>query len=131
MNWQAHQGDVFIERIDHIPSGVKPAKLDQHGRAVLAYGEATGHLHAIHGEKIKFFYADGRGAGVGDRAVLSQQEAKLLFLELPKGGDLYHETGPGQLTTDHAPIQALEPGSYKVTRQTEAPWQGMPRIVQD
>ncbi len=48
-NFQARQGDVFLERIgdvDALPEGLNSVKRDQ-GRIVLAYGELTGHAHAI------------------------------------------------------------------------------------
>ena len=40
------QGDVLLVPVDAIPEAAKPVARD-HGRVVLAYGEATGHAHAI------------------------------------------------------------------------------------
>ena len=40
------QGDVLLVPADEIPDGAKPIARD-HGRVVLAYGEVTGHAHAI------------------------------------------------------------------------------------
>lgn len=40
------QGDVLLCRVADIPDGAKPVALDK-GRVVLAYGEVTGHAHAI------------------------------------------------------------------------------------
>lgn len=45
------QGDVFMRRVAELPSGALPVDRDDRGRIVLAYGEVTGHAHAI--------YADG------------------------------------------------------------------------
>lgn len=48
---QFRQGDVFLREVKSIPAGAKPGtKKDQNGqsRIVLAYGEVTGHAHAIH-----------------------------------------------------------------------------------
>lgn len=42
---QHRQGDVFLVPSE-IPSDVRPGKLDNN-RIVLAYGEVTGHAHAI------------------------------------------------------------------------------------
>lgn len=39
------QGDVLVVRIDSIPSGASAE--ESKGRIVLAYGEVTGHAHAI------------------------------------------------------------------------------------
>ena len=46
-NFQARQGDVFIEthRRESIPSGAKPVEIKT--RLILAEGEITGHHHAI------------------------------------------------------------------------------------
>lgn len=40
------QGDVLIVAIAAMPAEVTPEKPDA-GRAVLAYGEVTGHAHAL------------------------------------------------------------------------------------
>jgi hypothetical protein len=46
--WQARQGDVLLVAVSSIPAEakahVRPA--DQ-GRVILAYGEVTGHAHAL------------------------------------------------------------------------------------
>ena len=39
-------GDVIVERIDKLPDGFKTYKRCEN---VLAYGEATGHLHMLEG----------------------------------------------------------------------------------
>lgn len=47
---QFRQGDVFLERVDALPkSGL--TEVQAQGRVVLAYGEATGHAHAIYPEQ--------------------------------------------------------------------------------
>ena len=56
------QGDVLIREIDPsaMPkSGLTVVKPDQGRRAVLAYGEVTGHAHAIYTpEKVELYRAD-------------------------------------------------------------------------
>lgn len=46
LQFQARQGDVFIKAVAKIPADAKVKPRDN-GRVVLAYGEATGHAHAI------------------------------------------------------------------------------------
>lgn len=43
---QFRQGDVFIERVDAIPADAKDVTTVD--RVVLAYGEVTGHAHAVY-----------------------------------------------------------------------------------
>lgn len=44
--FQARQGDVFIERVK-IPKGERKPVARDNGRIVLAYGESSGHAHAV------------------------------------------------------------------------------------
>lgn len=85
------QGDVAIRKIDKATRGEIVPR--DRGRIVLAYGEATGHAHAIHEEE----------------AVLSEVENKRFLEVLKEGGvDLLHEEHP----TIHLP-----PGDYEIVQQ--------------
>lgn len=48
MNDHYRQGDVFLSPVAAVPATSTKTKRDN-GRVVLAYGEVTGHAHAIHG----------------------------------------------------------------------------------
>lgn len=89
------QGDVLLIATDQTPEGPEIPR-DRRRRIVLAYGEATGHAHAI---------AD-RGA------VLRGVDLERRFLEvLADGGvTLSHE--------EHDPIRVPR-GTYRVVRQRE------------
>ena len=92
------QGDVLIMSIAKLPNDLKPAKRDG-GRIILAYGEITGHSHAIEDAKAKAWIS-------GDT----------LYLDLEKKTKVWHE--------DHNPKQdnkpmVLEPGQYVVLNQVE------------
>lgn len=50
------QGDILLVKVDKLPADVKPVKRDA-GRIVLAYGEVTGHAHAITATRVKFLEA--------------------------------------------------------------------------
>ena len=95
---QFRQGDVFVESIhaEAPPEGARPVPRDR-GRIVLAFGEATGHAHAI---------ADG-GANL-----YRVRDQATLWLEVSAAGGvrLVHE--------EHAPI-LLPAGWYIVRRQRE------------
>ena len=94
---QIRQGDVLLVRIDNDDTeGYMPVPRDA-GRVVLAYGEATGHAHAI--------YDDGatllrRGANDNDRIL--KIEGNVVYLR--------HE--------EHTKHE-LPPGLYRVVRQRE------------
>ena len=88
------QGDVLVRGVAKIPANAKPAVKDN-GRVILAYGEVTGHCHAIH-DRVTMFRAD---EGLGT------------WLQVAEGGaDLVHE--------EHATI-AIPPGNYQVVIQRE------------
>jgi hypothetical protein len=97
--WEAQyrQGDVLLIAVDAIPGGTVPVPRDQ-GEIVLAYGEVTGHRHAItepHAELL----------------ALPDEEIERRFLRI--AGDearLRHE--------EHDTI-TVPPGSYQVVRQRE------------
>jgi len=94
---QYRQGDVLLIAVDAIPGRAVPVPRDQ-GEIVLAYGEVTGHRHAIaepHAELL----------------ALPDQEIERRFLRIV--GDkalLRHE--------EHDTI-TLPPGTYQVVRQRE------------
>ncbi len=46
MSMMLRQGDVLLSAVKAIPAGAKPVPRDA-GRVVLAYGEVTGHAHAV------------------------------------------------------------------------------------
>ena len=101
----ARQGDVLIERIDKLPIGLSQAPRDHIGRIMLAYGETSGHGHAIRDKHVTGL----RMAGSED----------VDYIEVGGSGvaTLSHEYESGALA-EHAPI-VLPPGTYKVTRQRE------------
>jgi hypothetical protein len=94
---QYRQGDVLLIAVAAIPGRAVPVPRDQ-GEVVLAYGEVTGHRHAI---------ADPHA----ELLALPDQEIERRFLRIV--GDkalLRHE--------EHDTI-TLRPGTYQVVRQRE------------
>lgn len=111
------QGDVMLVKVSGIPSRGLPegAKdVTPKDRIVLAYGEVTGHAHAVYPEAVE---------GQAEPAI----KAKLWdagaerFLQVLEATSLKHE--------EHTAV-ALDPGVYRVVRQREyAP--EAPRMVAD
>lgn len=89
---QVRQGDVLLTEVGEAPERARPVRRDA-GRVILAYGEVTGHAHAI-----------------------ASPRARLLELD----GERYLEvTGPA--TLDHEEHDAIElaPATYRVVIQRE------------
>ena len=93
------QGDVLITAATSIPTDLTPVKRDQ-GRVILAYGEVTGHAHAILDPAVELFTI----------ADMSEMEGRFLRVEAEAGALLEHE--------EHDTI-TLPPGDYVVRRQRE------------
>jgi hypothetical protein len=91
------QGDVLIVRVDDEREDLRERSLEprDEGRVVLAYGEVTGHAHAIADEDAALWRLPG--------------EDRLLTVT-GAGVSLRHE--------EHATI-AIPPGTYLVRRQRE------------
>jgi hypothetical protein len=89
---QVRQGDVLLEPVTSVPDGARPVPRDA-GRVVLAYGEVTGHAHAI------------RTPGA---TLLADGDER--YLRVPAPATLGHE--------EHAAIE-LVPGTYRVVIQRE------------
>lgn len=96
------QGDVLLIA-KSIPRGAKPGKRDK-GRIVLAYGEATGHAHAIDAPAVMVFEHEGTR-----------------WIRVPKkGAELRHE--------EHGAI-ALASGEYEVRLQREYSPEAIRRVT--
>lgn len=97
------QGDVLLQFVDELPKGARD--ITPEDRIVLAYGEVTGHAHAVYPE-----------VEVIDGKETKKLPAKLWdagaerFIQVMEKTALKHE--------EHAPIP-LDPGVYKVIRQRE------------
>jgi hypothetical protein len=110
----ARQGDVLLVRIDALPANLAEAKRDIIGRIVLAYGESSGHAHAI------------RDKGVCGLRMAGSEEVD--YLEVGGSGAVVnHEYESGQMA-EHHPI-SLPAGFYKVVRQVEYSPEAIKRVV--
>lgn len=89
---QIRQGDVYLVPVTVIPSAATVRERDN-GRVILAYGEVTGHAHALTSENVALLEADG-----------------LEFLKVDAVSALVHE--------EHGTIN-IEPGLYQIKHQRE------------
>lgn len=93
--FQARQGDVFIIACDEIDKNAEELPRDEQKRIVLAYGEVTGHAHAIKEDTARWYRSPTNSS---------------VFLEVIETVNLVHE--------EHTKI-TLPPGNYRVIRQRE------------
>jgi len=108
MKFQVRQGDVLVEAVDEIPKAAKPVKPDN-GRTILAYGEVTGHAHALPGARAKLFRA-------GDETSLTSY---------------LHVEAPAELKHDEHNKIAFVPGKYRVIQQRQWTMERQVRRVAD
>lgn len=88
------QGDVGIKKIETLPINVKNVDPDN-GRNILAYGEVSGHAHALPTTNTKLFRANDNNK---------------LYLVVTEKSLLTHE--------EHDPIE-LDEGTYEIIQQRE------------
>ena len=107
---QYRQGDVIIVKVsaDENRMGT-PIKRDK-GRVILAFGEVTGHHHAIHNDDVNFFQA----------AMESDITLGNRFLQVLKPAVLNHD--------EHASID-LPVGTYEVRIQREYTPEGLRNVA--
>jgi len=110
-------GDVIIrETTQQIPPTAKPSRDPKDGRMILAYGEITGHAHAVTGNANLLEIP----TNIIDQTIRDVEK----WLEVREGGaQIIHE--------EHATI-TLPPGRYAIVRQREYTTSDMsPRYVAD
>mgnify|MGYP001567159245 CR=1 FL=1 len=78
------QGDVLMRQVNGIPENATRKE----GRAILAFGEATGHCHEALGDGVEMYEKDG-----------------VLYLTAPHGATVTHQ--------EHH-TQTLDPGTYQI-----------------
>lgn len=105
------QGDVLLSPVKSLPAGCSEVPMDK-GRIVLAYGEVTGHAHAIsdHGISIGPEAAAEIAEAAIARAKLWRAPSGERFLEVKEAVTLRHEEH-----TQHV----IPPGIYQVPQQVE------------
>jgi len=101
---QYRQGDVYLVATAGPAAGAVPVARDN-GRIVLAYGEVTGHAHAI---------------TAPTAALLADPETGQRWLVAPDGAVIGHE--------EHSQVQ-LPAGTYEVRTQREYRPEGVRQVA--
>lgn len=103
------QGDILLMRCGEIPLGACVVAPDGQ-RVILAYGERTGHVHAMAADRVCYYREDGSGGGA--------------FVKVT-GQDAV------DLTHDEHDTLAIPPGTYRIVQQREYQPRGTPRSAVD
>jgi hypothetical protein len=112
------QGDVLLVPVpvpNGKPAGATPVPLDK-GRIVLAYGEVTGHAHAI---------------AIDPEAVVNTAVRKAQLHALSNGTRLLEVREPVTLTHEEHTAHTIPPGWYEVPVQVDMTIDRLPRRVGD
>lgn len=115
---QYRQGDVYLFQVDALPESVKAKPVGKNH--VLAYGEATGHCHAIKKQNCELFEANDNIRALAKKYGVTDVRAVTHGLRIiVNNATLLHGT-PSRMFTDpdHTPID-LPIGDYIVLRPRE------------
>lgn len=107
------QGDVLLVKVDALPKKAEKLERKPGERLVLAYGERTGHAHAIRSDNVTAF----RVETAEDRALAGLPMYDYIQVGGSSAVALNHEHEDGR-RAEHVPV-SLAPGVYKVAAQVE------------
>lgn len=120
---QVRQGDVQLEPVAALPAGCTEIKPDSN-RIVLAYGEVTGHAHAIYDHVVAPASAPthevrpGAAAEIAEAAIARAQSKARLWMA-PSGDRFLEVTETVHLKHEEHTAHQLPPGIYKLPVQVE------------
>ena len=109
---QIRQGDVQLQPVSALPEGCTEIPNDN-GRIVLAYGEVTGHAHAIADHIDRATAVELADAAIG------RAKAKARLFVVPNGERYLEVTETVTLRHEEHTAHTLIPGIYKLPMQVE------------
>lgn len=113
---QIRQGDVLIVPVKALPAGCVEVPNDRN-RIVLAYGEVTGHAHAIADHRVHQ-PRPGAAGEIADAAI-ARAQAKARLWQAPSGERFLEVTHQVNLTHEEHTAHAIPPGIYRLPVQVE------------
>lgn len=117
-NHQIRQGDVYLFRVDSLPEATAAKPVGKNH--VLAYGEATGHCHAIAKDDCELFEANDNIRALAKKHGVTDDRAVTHGLRIVVNNTVLRHGTPSRGFTDpdHTPID-LPCGDYIVLRPRE------------
>lgn len=110
---QIRQGDVQLQPVAKLPNGCKEVPVDGN-RIVLAYGEVTGHAHAIYDHINQAARADE----IADNTI-ARAQARARLLVAPNGERYLEVNADVTLKHEEHRAHVIAPGIYRLPRQVE------------
>lgn len=117
------QGDVLLTLVSALPADCTEVPCDR-GRIVLAYGEVTGHAHAIADHRadqspaIRHADLTSQAGEIADAAI-ARAQAKARLLVAPDGQRYLEVCDTVHLRHEEHTAHAIPPGIYKLPTQVE------------
>src|SRR5574337_330311 len=122
------QGDVLIMQVKSLPTGLRPAPLDKDGAIVLAFGEQTGHRHAIYDHIMQPEVTPGEADEIAEAAI-ARAQSKARLWAAPDGSRYLEVSEAVTLSHEEHTAHTLPPGIYKLPVQMEYQPQELRRIA--
>lgn len=110
------QGDVALVKVAALPADCTEVPWDK-GRIVLAYGEVTGHAHAIADHVVRK-PRPGAADEIADAAI-ARPQAKARLLVAPNGQRYLEVNEPVNLTHEEHTAHTIPVGFYQLPTQVE------------
>jgi hypothetical protein len=113
------QGDVLLTPVAALPAGCVEVPNDR-GRIVLAYGEVTGHAHAIADHRTHYGATRAlERAGEVAEAAIARAKTKARLLVAPNGERFLQVDEAVTLTHEEHTAHTIPAGIYKLPVQVE------------
>lgn len=115
------QGDVLLVPVKALPPGCTEVPNDK-GRIVLAYGEVTGHAHAISDHRAAAPQVDrdrADAAGEIAEAAIGRAKTKARLWQAPDGQRYLEVSEPVSLRHEEHTAHELPAGVYQLPTQVE------------
>lgn len=114
---QLRQGDVQIQQVVTLPAGSVEEQSEKH-RVVLAYGEVTGHAHAIYDHIVKPTVSPAAADEIAENAI-ARAQTKARLWKAPNGERYLEVTDTVTLRHEEHTAHTLPPGIYHLPVQVE------------
>jgi hypothetical protein len=124
---QIRQGDVQLEPVSKLPAGCTEVAPDGK-RIVLAYGEVTGHAHAIYDHVVVPNHRAELAAEEIADAAIARAQTKARLWQAPSGIRYLEVTEAVTLKHEEHTAHTLNPGIYKLPCQVEYSPQELRRV---